>query len=55
MATQECIWLKRLIQEMFSVLNYLVPIHCDNESVIKLAENPVFHGGTKHIEHYHFV
>lgn len=56
MATQECIWLKRLIQEMFSALDYPIPIHCDNESAIKLAGNPVFHARTKHIEtHYHFV
>ncbi|XP_048226863.1 uncharacterized mitochondrial protein AtMg00810-like [Ricinus communis] len=56
MATQECIWLKRLIQEIFSVLDYPVPIHYDNESAIKLTGNPVFHGRTKHIEtHYHFV
>ncbi|RWR74934.1 Integrase, catalytic core [Cinnamomum micranthum f. kanehirae] len=56
MATQECIWLKRLIQEMFSALDYPIPIHCDNESAIKLAGNPVFHARTKHIEtHFHFA
>lgn len=64
MATQECLWLKRLIQELSYVLNYLVPILCDSESTIKrdsestikLAVNPVFHARTKYIEtHYHFV
>eukprot|EP00268_Persea_americana_P015414 TRINITY_DN17101_c0_g1_i5.p1 TRINITY_DN17101_c0_g1~~TRINITY_DN17101_c0_g1_i5.p1 ORF type:complete len:525 (+),score=94.13 TRINITY_DN17101_c0_g1_i5:1509-3083(+) len=56
MATQECIWLKRLIQDLVSVFNLPVPIYCDNESAIKLAGNPVFHARTKHIEtHYHFV
>lgn len=56
MATQKCIWLKRLIQEIVSDLNHPVPIHCDNESAIKLAGNPVFHAHTKHIEtHYHFI
>ncbi|XP_039063695.1 secreted RxLR effector protein 161-like [Hibiscus syriacus] len=56
MAIQECILLKRLIQETFYVLDYPVPIHCDNESAIKLAENRVFHARTKHIETlYHFV
>ncbi|XP_073152551.1 secreted RxLR effector protein 161-like [Henckelia pumila] len=40
MATQECFWLKRLIEEIFSILDYPVPIHCDNESAIKLAGNP---------------
>lgn len=56
MATQECIWLKRLIQEMLSALDHPIPIHCDSESAIKLAGNPVFHARTKYIEtHYHFV
>lgn len=56
MTAQEFLWLKRLIQELSSAFNYSVSIHCDNESAIKLAGNPVFHAHTKHIEtHYHFV
>jgi hypothetical protein len=32
------------------------PISCDNMSSMKIAKNPIFHAGTKHIEcHYHFV
>jgi hypothetical protein len=31
-------------------------IHCDNQSCIKLSENPVFHDRSKHIEiRYHFI
>jgi hypothetical protein len=31
-------------------------IHCDNQSCIKLLENPVFHDKSKHIEiRYHFI
>lgn len=31
-------------------------IYCDNQSCIKLIENPVFHGQSKHIEiKYHFI
>ena len=31
-------------------------IYCDNQSCIKLSENPVFHDRSKHIEiHYHFI
>ncbi|KAK3014567.1 hypothetical protein RJ639_010181 [Escallonia herrerae] len=56
MAMQECIWLKRLISDIYKKVDYAVPIHCDNESAIKLASNPVFHGRTKHIEvRHHFV
>ena len=56
MATQECIWLKRLIQDVTTKMEFPIPIHCDNESAIKLAGNPIFHARTKHIEvHYHFV
>ena len=31
-------------------------IHCDNQSCIKISENPVFHDRSKHIEiRYHFI
>lgn len=41
---------------MFTVVDYLVYIQCDNENAIKLAGNPVFHARTKHIDtHYRFV
>ncbi|KAJ9554092.1 hypothetical protein OSB04_018137 [Centaurea solstitialis] len=56
MATQECIWLKRLLKDIGVNIDYPVPLACDNESTIKLAGNPVFHARTKHIEvHHHFV
>ncbi|KAL0328315.1 UNVERIFIED_CONTAM: Copia protein [Sesamum calycinum] len=55
-ATQECIWLKCLIGDIYGKVNYAVPIECDNESAIRLASNPVFHGRMKHVEiHHHFV
>lgn len=55
-ATQECIWLKRLIGDIYCKVNYAVPILYDNESAIRLASNPIFHGRTKHVEiHHHFV
>jgi hypothetical protein len=33
-----------------------VPLLCDNESVVKLTNNPVQHARTKHIDvRYHFI
>ncbi|XP_019077634.1 uncharacterized mitochondrial protein AtMg00810-like [Vitis vinifera] len=33
-----------------------IPLYCDNQSVVRLAENLVFHARTKHVEvHYHFI
>ena len=56
MATQECLWLRRLIQEMVTTLNHPTQINCDNQSAIKLAGNLVFHSRSKHIEtHYYYV
>ncbi len=37
-------------------MDALVFIYCDNISSILLANNPVYHARTKHIEvHYHFI
>ena len=33
-----------------------VPLYCDNESTIKIADNPVQHSKTKHIQiRHHFL
>jgi hypothetical protein len=33
-----------------------IPIYCDNTSAIAIANNPVLHSKTKHIEiRYHFI
>ena len=56
MAAQECTWLVRLLDELNQKMGYPVELNCDNKSAIRLAENPVFHARTKHIEvHYHYI
>ncbi|GJT94735.1 putative RNA-directed DNA polymerase [Tanacetum coccineum] len=56
MATQECVWLVELLRNLNQRVVYPVQLWCDNISVIKLAQNPVFHARTKRIEvHYHFI
>jgi hypothetical protein len=56
MAAQECDWLMQLMSNLKQQRDYLVQPYCDNESAIRLVENPVFHTRTKHIEvHHHFI
>nr|KYP60164.1 Retrovirus-related Pol polyprotein from transposon TNT 1-94 [Cajanus cajan] len=56
MAAQECSWLMQLLQDLRKLVDYPVTLHCNNQSAIRLVENPVFHARTKHVEvHYHFV
>ena len=55
-SAQEITWLMRLMNDLHQPIDYAVQLHCDNQSVIRLDENPVFHARTKHVEvHYHFM
>ncbi|KAI0531187.1 hypothetical protein KFK09_000740 [Dendrobium nobile] len=49
-ATADTIWIKRLLADFHISHSQPVDIYCDNTSTIALANNPVFHGRTKHIE-----
>ncbi|XP_028548665.1 uncharacterized protein LOC110097480 isoform X2 [Dendrobium catenatum] len=49
-ATADTIWIKRLLAEFRIVHSEPVDVFCDNTSTIALANNPVFHARTKHIE-----
>lgn len=52
MAAQEFTWLTRLLENLHQEVERPVSLYC--LSAIKLAENPVFHARTKHVEvHYH--
>ncbi|PKU81182.1 putative mitochondrial protein [Dendrobium catenatum] len=55
-AATDIIWLKRLLAEFQINSSTPTPLFCDNVSSIALANNPVFHARTKHIEiDFHFV
>jgi hypothetical protein len=55
-ASCEAIWLRNMLVGLFGQEMSPTVIHCDNQSCIKLSENPVFHDRSKHIEtRYHFI
>lgn len=55
-ASQEALWLRRLLEELHYPQDSPTTIFCDNQSTIKLAKNSVYHARSKHIEvHHHFV
>ena len=52
----EAIWLRKILHGLFDLELGPTVIHCDNQSCMKLMENPVFHERTKHISiKYHFI
>jgi hypothetical protein len=55
-ASCEALWLRKMLIGLFGVQLRPTVIYCDNQSCIKLSENPVFHDRSKHIEiRYHFT
>jgi hypothetical protein len=55
-ASCEAIWLRKLLTGLFDLEMRATAILCDNQSCIKMTENPVFHDRSKHIEiRYHFI
>jgi hypothetical protein len=55
-ASCEAIWLRKLLAGLFDLEMEATMILCDNQSCIKMTENPVFHDKTKHIEiQYHYI
>eukprot|EP00253_Pinus_taeda_P003390 PITA_03390 len=54
--SSEAIWLRKLLVNLFSRRMDVAKIMCDNQSCIKLSENPIFHDQSKHIDiRGHFV
>ncbi|XP_020676978.1 uncharacterized protein LOC110095683 [Dendrobium catenatum] len=48
--TADIIWLKRILADFGVDSDHPTDLFCDNTSAIALANNPVFHARTKHIE-----
>lgn len=36
--------------DLYKLIDYAIPLYCDNQSAICLAENPIFHAQTKHVK-----
>ena len=55
-ASSEAMWLQKLLAGLFDLKLEATCIWCDNQSCVKLTENPVFHDKSKHIEiRYHYI
>ena len=54
-ACKEAIWLGRLVTDL-GIKEQTPMLHCDSQSAIQLARNPVYHSKTKHVDvKYHFI
>ena len=52
----EAIWIQELLTDLFDLEMEATVILCDNQSCIKMMENPMFHDKSKHIEiQYHYI
>jgi hypothetical protein len=52
----EELWLCRLLQELGLLKGKSIMLYCDNKAAINIANNPVQHDRTKHVEiDRHFI
>lgn len=55
-AAKECIWLRRLLDELSPHIPTPTTLFCDNQAACKIATTDNFHARTKHIDiRYHFI
>ena len=56
MAAYEGMWLRKLLVGLFECELEAIVVHRNNQSGIRLFENPVFHDRSKHRDiRYHFL
>ena len=56
LVTCELIWLRHLLRELRFEKDEQMKLRCDNQAVLHIASNLVFHERTKHIEvDCHFI
>lgn len=54
--TCEAIWLRKILEDVGETQQIPTIIRCDNQSTIKLKNDPIYHARTKHIDiQHHFV
>ena len=52
----EILWLKRILEELNQPVELPMKLFCDNKAAISIANNPVQHDRTKHVEiDRHFI
>ena len=49
-AASEAIWMRKILMGLFGQKMDPTMIYCDNQSCIKLFENPIFHDRSKNID-----
>lgn len=55
-ATQEAVWIRRLLSDLKVTQKHPTVLMEDNQGAIFIANNPVSHSRTKHIDvHYHYI
>jgi hypothetical protein len=56
MEVREAVWIWKLLAGLFGKMSDPTVIHCDNQSCVKLSENPVYHDISKHVEiKFHYI
>jgi len=56
-ATKECMWLRRLIGNIFGhLISIPTPMYCDNQATLQLTMDDDYHARTKHIDIcFHYI